>query len=402
MKFNNFSKAFLLFVIQLVILISGYGIKSIQSKILGPEDFGILVFFLTFTSYILIFVDFGFFDSLKVILANNSSLKKEKEITGAGLVLTVLLSLIYFIIIFLASFFIDKIFNINFGYYLRIISPLCIILPFTNFLNTISIGTGKSIKGSLFDLFNKIFYFSLVLLLLKFYFTTLFNFILFYLLSIIISITIVFISFFKFSFKNLKKNCILIMLKNKKFGIHTYLGGILNQGTYKLDGLLISYFVNTVQLGFYNLASLICLPMLIFSQSLISIFFKELASLKKIPKNLILINLFFSLFSVFFLLIFSDNIVNLLFGYQYSQVSKYIFPFSIVYLFHCLYLPFSFLIAKSKGKEVRNIAIIESIINLIANFILIPLLGIMGAIYASILSKFTHFMGLLYYYKKNF
>ena len=74
-----------------------------------------------------------------------------------------------------------------------------------------------------------------------------------------------------------------------------------------------------------------------------------------------------------------------------------------------MYAPFSFLAVKSKGKELRNVAYAEAMVNVIGNLLLIPTAiiimgskedGVFGAIIASILSRFTHFVGLWYYYNK--
>ena len=65
-----------------------------------------------------------------------------------------------------------------------------------------------------------------------------------------------------------------------------------------------------------------------------------------------------------------------------------------------MYAPFSFLSVKSKGKELRNVAYLEAFINVLGNVILVPTIGVLGAIYASIFSRFTHLIGLWYYYIK--
>ncbi len=74
---------------------------------------------------------------------------------------------------------------------------------------------------------------------------------------------------FKPSYRNLGENIKKIWKKNKAYGIHLYFGQIANQSTYKLDGIFISYFVSTVQLGFYKLANTLTTPMVLLSQSIV-------------------------------------------------------------------------------------------------------------------------------------
>ena len=93
-------------------------------------------------------------------------------------------------------------------------------------------------------------------------------------------------------------------------------------------------------------------------------------------------------------------IVNFLFGAEFKSVSKYVFYISFALFFQGLTTPYSFLAAKSKGKEIRNVAFAEAFINITGNIILIPLLGVEGAIITSILAKLTNYVFFKYYYKK--
>ena len=43
------------------------------------------------------------------------------------------------------------------------------------------------------------------------------------------------------------KNLRLVNTKNKSFGLSYYYGAIVNQSTYKLDEIFITYFVNITQ-----------------------------------------------------------------------------------------------------------------------------------------------------------
>ena len=202
------------------------------------------------------------------------------------------------------------------------------------------------------------------------------------------------------SFSNIKENLKVVKTKNKSFGLSYYYGAIVNQSTYKLDELFITYFVNITQLGFYTLASIICSPMTFLSRAFVNSIFKKLALKDRIPIRVFVYNTLWLGFCVLFLYLSSDFIVSRLFGEEYMQVSVYILPLSIAFLFQGMYAPFSFLTVKSKGRELRNVAYLEAFVNIVGNIILVPILLVEGAIYASILARFTHFVGLWYYYDK--
>jgi O-antigen/teichoic acid export membrane protein len=150
--------------------------------------------------------------------------------------------------------------------------------------------------------------------------------------------------------------------------------------------------------------------MTFLSRAFVNSIFKKMALKDRIPIRVFVYNALWLSFCVLFLYLFSDLIVSTLFGEKYMQVSGYILPLSIAFLFQGMYAPFTFLVVKSKGKELRNVAYAEAMVNVIGNLLLVPDwfvfgyevggYGVLGAISASILSRFTHFVGLWYYYNK--
>ena len=190
-----------------------------------------------------------------------------------------------------------------------------------------------------------------------------------------------------------------IIQKNREYGWHYYTGAIANQTTFKLDELFITYFVNVSQLGFYTLANMICSPMSIMSGAISKSMFKKMASLEKIPRKLFIYNSFWLVVCVLGLYLIGEYIVSFLFGAEYGEVALLIIPLSIAHFFQGLSAPFAFLSAKSMGKEIRNVAFAEGAVNVIGNIILVPLHGVYGAIIASILARFVHYICLAYYYR---
>ncbi len=387
----------ILFLSHVFILLIGIFSKSFQTKALGPEEYGLYAFFGAITGFTVLFFRFGFFNSTKVLLSNNNDIKRERELFGAGFIIALALGICYSLFIFLISFFIDGIFNISFGHILRMISPFCFILPFNFLIPSLAIGSNRINNNAIFNVLSKLIY--IIPLAIMFFLNKL-NVIVIIFLHLFAIILTIFYLFKKFQplFCNLKISLSLIWEKNKSFGWHYYTGAVLNQTTYGLDGILITYFINPIQLGFYSLAGVICSPMTRLSQSFSDSLFKKFGNLSKIPKKVFIYNALWLSFCVIFLFIFSKTIVLLLFGKEYIIVANYIILLSFAFLFQGLYKPFTFLSAKSKGKEVRNVAIFETIINIFGNLVLIPILGVIGAIIASIAARLGHLLGLSYYY----
>ena len=389
----------ILFSSQILVLIIGLGIKTIQVRALTTYEYGLLALFGSITSFIVLFFHYASFSSLKVLLANNEDTKKEKEYFGLGIIIALVIGVLFSLLLFYISFFVDDFLQVEIGGIIRLLAPFCFILPFQFLISEIAIGASKLKSLAVFHLFSKgLFIFSLFILWkgsgLNVPLIILLN-----LLSWFVATTAVLLGL-KPSFKNIKENLRLVNTKNKSFGLSYYYGAIVNQSTFKLDELFITYFVNITQLGFYTLASIICSPMTFLSRAFVNSIFKKLALKDRIPIRVFVYNTLWLGFCVLFLYLTSDFIVSRLFGEEYMQVSVYILPLSIAFLFQGMYAPFSFLTVKSKGRELRNVAYLEAFVNIVGNIILVPILLVEGAIYASILARFTHFVGLWYYYDK--
>ena len=389
----------ILFSTQILVLIIGLGIKTIQVRALSPKEYGLLALFGTITTVLVLFFHYASFSSLKVILANNKDKQKEKEFVGLGIQIAGVLGVLFSTVVFLFSFFIDDLLDVEISYLLKVLAPFCFILPFQFFISEIAIGANKLKSLSLFHLFSRLLFISSLFILWKGNHLNIQLIIILNLLSWLVSTVVILISF-KPIFSNRMENIKLVKEKNRSFGFSYYFGAIVNQSTYKLDEIFITYFVNITQLGFYTLASIICSPMTFLSRAFVNSIFKKLALKDRIPMRVFVYNTLWLAFCVLFLYISADFIVNTLFGEDYLKVSSYILPLSIAFLFQGMYAPFSFLAIKSKGKELRNVAYLEASVNVIGNVILVPIYLVEGAIYASIFSRFTHFIGLWYYYNK--
>ena len=393
------SNTAILFASQILLLIIGLGIKTIQVRVLSPKEYGLLALFGSITSFVVLFFHYASFSSLKVLLANNEDKKREKEYFGLGIIIAGILGVLFSFSLFGISFFVDDFLDVEIGGIIRLLSPFCLILPFQFLISEIAIGASKLKSLAVFHLFSKGLFILSLFALWKGRGLNVELIIILNLLSWFAATAVVLLTL-KPSFSNIKENLKIVKSKNKSFGLSYYYGAIVNQSTFKLDELFITYFVNITQLGFYTLASIICSPMTFLSRAFVNSIFKKLALKDRIPIRVFVYNTLWLGFCILFLYLCSDFIVSTLFGEEYMQVSVYILPLSIAFLFQGMYAPFSFLTVKSKGRELRNVAYAEAFVNVFGNILLVPTIGVLGAIYASILARFTHFVGLWYYYNK--
>jgi len=389
-----------LYLSQIIALFLGVFIGIINTRVLGPEGYGILAFFLTITSFTVLFFRFGFFSASGLLIAQAKEERKERELTGASIITAFFIGISYSFFILILSFFVDDIFHTNIGWILRYTSFMLIALPFTFLIPQVGRGMNKIERMSLFNVIPKVIYLLGALMLLKIIQIEPFHFILLNIFSTIIGILVVIRSFHP-RFNNIRENLKEIWKKNKEYGFHLYLGQIADQSTYQLDRIFITYFVNTTQLGFYSLAMTITAPMVGLSSALSMSLFKGFVDMERIPKKVIYYNSLWLAACVVGLTIFGKFIVVLLFTEKFLPTVPLILPLALASFFQGMYQPYGmFFESKGKGKWIRNNSCATSLVNLVGNIVLIPIFGAYGAAIASALSKMTHYIVYIYYMRR--
>ncbi|MBD5190643.1 MAG: oligosaccharide flippase family protein [Bacteroidales bacterium] len=179
-----------------------------------------------------------------------------------------------------------------------------------------------------------------------------------------------------------------IYTKNKKFGINIYLGALLSVGVANLMGLIISKYCNdNVELGFYNIALQISVPLTLIPNILSTVFFAKFASNHLLTRNLVIGVVVISLFLYTILFIFSDIIISIVFGASYLPAAKLIKILGLGSLLYGIADFFNrFILAKGESNIIRNIATTVGISYLLFGFLLIPKYLAEGASYAKVLT----------------
>ncbi len=388
-----------LFASQILMIALGFLIKGIQTRALGPEEYGLYAFFGTVTSIFAIFFRFGHYHSIKVLLAENKDPEKERQFFGLGLISALAIGILYAISIFLISFLIDWHFGSEYGRIFRVFAPFTIVYPLQFMIHDLSIGSNRVYPGAVMDVGSKALYLIPLYVLFRNGTLGLEEAIFYNLLTTLIALLAVVI-WLRPGWADLSVLYAVLKKKNREYGWPFYWGIISNQTTYRLDEVFIATLINTTQLGFYSLAGLICSPMVMLSRAFSQSLFKRFANSAAIPSKVFRYNflwLTFALIAIYFL---ARPVVLFLFGPEFDQVADYAIWLSFAYFFQGAYQPFTFLSAKSQGKALRNVAFAEAAVNVAGNLILIWFFGIYGVIAASILARFVQFSGLFYYYRK--
>ena len=356
---------------------------------------------MSITGFLVIFFRLGFFTSTQVLLAKCDDLLLKRGIIGSSLLIGLIIGIFFSLFLLLASYYVDSIFKINFGYLLALFSPLCFILPITLLVPSICIGSNRLrvmafytfATQALFLLLQAIFFlansFSIETVLLS-QLTS----------SIIISIVVFW--YLKPSFKNVKQNLSAIIKKNKLYGKKIYFSQIITQGSYKIDGFLISLFVSTLWLGFYSLTLSLLMPALALSNTLSDRLFKDFTKQHKINNLILTANFVWLTSFVVIIWLISDELITIVFSEEFLPAKQFILPIGAAIIFQGTYQPLNrFLTAHEQGSYQKRAAITMGLFNIAVFTSLIPIFGAMGAAYALTLSKAYGLCVHWYYYQKT-
>jgi len=385
---------------QLLAMVEGFIITLIVTRALGPEKYGILEFILAVIFFMSLFFEFGFFSAGTRLLALSKDKTKEQELIGTLTLITTGIAASFFLALFIFSFFVDSIFDITAGNILRAVAILAAIITFQYMLQQVCRGVNEIRKMAIANVAPKLWYMAGILIVVSFFKLNVLLVLVLNLSGIIIATGLIIWSL-KPKFDHLKENFKLIWKETKEYGFHVYCGRVVDISTYQLDKIFISYFVNTLWVGFYNLAMVITSPMALLSRALSTSLFKDFANRDRIPRKVILFNFVWLASCVIGLVLLGKFIIVVLFSNKYLPVVPLILPLAFAGFFQGMYQPYNmFLATHRKGKWLRKISWIQGLFNVIGNYIFIMLFGAMGAACISGGAKLTEYALNVHYYNK--
>lgn len=389
-----------LFIAKIFGLVIGFISNMLLAKEMGADTFGIYAFSLAIISFLAIFFEFGYFTSISRLLANTHNRQEEKDLIGSSLIIVGIISFLFFITIFLISFFVDNIFTNGIGDIIRMTSVVSwsFVIPF--YMELILKGSNHIKILSSYQLVWKLLF---IILLFTLYYQEMLS-----PLNVLYALSVsCIISFFYFIFKlnpsvsNLKNNFSNIQEENKSYGIHIYFGRVIDVSTFQLDRLMIGYFIGVKDVGLYSLANAMANPINVFSTSLSSSKFKSFSNAKSISKNILLTNLVWIVFAIIGANSLGYIIINFYLGDEYQEVFMLLVLMSIAVGFQAGYQPYNaWLVVNRHKREILYKTFATAFINVIFNILLIPKFGAIGAAYATIISTLSSLVLYIYFYQK--
>jgi O-antigen/teichoic acid export membrane protein len=389
-----------LFVCQIIGIILGFTVNLINTRLLGPSDFGLYSAAFAATEFVTLFLDFGFFSSgARVLAIKKDDPEQQRRIVGALILIAVMLSVLGAAVLWSASFLALRLLNAPIGGLLRWFSLLLGLLTLQTLIESACRGSGRIEALSMFNVTSKGFGLLLLGLAIA---AGVYNLTLAMAASLVGSLaaSVQVLYGFRPQFRNLAPPMRELWADLRVYGFHAYTGDIACTASSRTDSLILSHFVNTTAVGFYRLAALIMTPMITFSRSLSTTLFSRFAATNRISVRVFAVNGIWLLSCLLGVILVGRPTVHFIFGSKYDRVSDLLPLVALACLSSGLTQPLNrFLGAHGKGSYLRTIALVVSICSLVLNFGLIPAYGIIGACYAGALGMFVNLALHFYYYR---
>lgn len=393
----------ILLITSILVMILVLGINYFITRILEKNSFGNYSLVLNIFNFSQIVFNFGLFYSISRTIAIADDNSRHRELYGAGLIISFCLFIIMILCLTIFFLIFDK------STTQEVINSLLFCIPFSwvfllNNFNELLLQGGNRILLLSFSRFMPKFFF-LTFLIFIYLFTSHkipINTILF---CFIVSSTIpYFFIIYKLKPKltNIKTRIQEIKVANNKFGFNVYVSSLFAVGASSLSGVLIGYFgINNIEVGYYNIALQLTAPLSLIPNVLATTSFKKFANSQKIDKKILSIMYVISFTLIILIFIIAKPIILMIYGDDYIECVYLLYYLSIGSLLYGIADFFNrFLLAKGKGKELRNSSFIVGGVLIISNIILINFLGAKGAAFANIISGLSYFCIIIYYYKK--
>ncbi len=384
--------------IALIVLTFGTGI--LNSRFLGATHYGVYSFVVTVVEVVMIFSGFGVSQSGARVVALAKDPEKERSVHGALIVIALVMGACMSVTLILLTPTIELIFKTGQTESLKVAALICFTTPLQLIMMQACRGGNKIGVLASLKILPKALY--LIGGLAMIYWTTLTATaaLSLYFFGGLLTCVIAMFSL-RVRFKSVREHARTIFEEVKRYGFHSFLGGIADNSTFKLNTLLIAGYVSTTWLGFYSIASTLVSPMVSFSVSLSTAVYRSLTTKDSLDRRVFILNGAFLIVCGSCIALFVKPLISLVLTDQFLPAAGLVYILLFTAFFQGMYQPINaFLGAHGKGKELRNISFVVCIVNLCVAFALLPKFGAYGAALGSALAKFCEFLGNVHYYRK--
>ncbi|MGD1892847.1 MAG: oligosaccharide flippase family protein [Cyclobacteriaceae bacterium] len=380
----------------------GIAVSILNTRLLGPEDYGDLKYLLNLFALGVVLLTGGYSYTGARAIALEAYKDIKGKLVGGLYVINSLITIVYVIFLIISSYVIDNYISSDsdVGPVIRLLAPLLFVFPFHSLLEKILEGENRIYDLSIFRVGSKVFYIATLLSLSVFFSVNLVLALTIHLVSLLAVIVYVFIRKVP-DFHNIKSSVFKLKELNREHGFQIYIGALVGNGSEYLGSIIIGAFMSNINVGYYALATTVATPLFMIPQSLGTVFFKKFANSKKIPTYAFIATIFVTLLAYLGFNLIIEYVVLFVYSEDFLPVVKYTRFLSIAILLKgCGFFINRFLHSHGLGKELRNASFLRGIINVPGFYFLVKYYDVYGACFTMILSNFLVLIYLIIKYRR--
>jgi O-antigen/teichoic acid export membrane protein len=407
LRVKNIYQIISLYLVNIIGIPLGLCTSMILTNYLGSNLFGDYSYLNGIFNFATVFFNFGFIQAANRALVLNSSEEKAREIYGSSFILLVILFLMMSVCLIIFGYVDSNIRNKGLFKVFLCLIPFGWIYLLTSYFETLFQADNRMKALAFIRFYPKVGYFLSCLLIFfvfkKYTINKLFIVYFFYLLSFILFYLLA-LWRIRPSFKNLKYNFYSLLKYTKIYGFDVYLGSLFAVGVANLSTIFISYYdpLNSNEgVGFFNLAITFTAPLALIPNIIATTYYKEFATLQKIPFKLFKTTILLTLSSLIIFCLAIGPFIDFFYENKFHSTIELTLIISIGIVSHGMADFFNrYLGAHGKGIILRNSSILVGLSLLVTNFLFIPIWHEKGAVFSRLVSGLVYLLTMVYFYKK--
>lgn len=403
--FKIFRKSKFVLFVQLVDKAFFFVLFLVVARMMSIRDYGDIVIIFSISNILLYILQFG----LPVYLQRQTA--RENSVDKSSLTNAIIYGIMAFLVsIFLVLYLVGMLFNNHHYFLIILIHSFVFSFFFVSIFNSFLLGKGEQHLQFLSYFFVRLF--SVIILLLFFYLIS--NIILFLVVCLVgnIIMVIVFYNYLitRYDYKEKKFKISFVSVKNLLvMSLPVGIASIFNFLYDKIDVIMISKFIDIEQAAIYNIAygvfkssQLLFSFILVTGLSKVSLLSERHSAVKLFLKKYSLYILLISIALFVFMLLLSKSVIVFVYGEKYLP-SVFLLQVLSVSVVPLAFNNLTGITMNGLGMFRENLIVVlfALLINVVSNVILLNYIGVIGAVYSTLLTEVFILIFDLYYLNKK-
>jgi O-antigen/teichoic acid export membrane protein len=385
-------------------LLLGILVSVINTRMLGAQAFGDFKFLQSIWAIGVTFVTFGVFATGGNLLAKCTSPEKEKSLIGSLLIIACFVALFFTLIMAVAVMPIGYLYGQELAEKIRLFLVLMFVFPMQLYLQETLRGINAINSLALLNSLPQFLYILAAVTANKYYDFSLDIAIFIYLSSIAATVCLITISA-RPRFKKIRNGISVVMNNNRSIGLNVYLAVLVTTVASQISQFSLAYFFDTRLVGVFSLAITITMPLTMIPNAIATTFFKQFASLNKIPNKVIAATLAISGITLICFVAIIKEVIVFLYSTEFIDTVRLAYVCAAGAIFHGVGDVYNrFLLSHGFTRVLRNNAIQLGLLSVIGYVFLVVKFDVIGAAITKLMVDVFYMAAMIesYYLNRKF